>query len=1049
MKKIVPFSLLLLFFTLPGFSQLLSWTPDFIQESTTPIVITADATRGNHGLLNYTPTTDVYVHTGVITNFSASSSDWKHVKFNQNFNQPNPALQATYLGNNKWQFTITGGLRAYYGLTDPTEVIQKIAILFRNGAGTVKQANADGSDMYIPVNTSALATRFTVPFIQPTYTPTPETITKNIGDNIAMTAVANIPSTLKLYFNGTVVQTAANATTISANPAIVVGGTQVLVAEATNGSTKVSDTIKFFVSGGVTIAPLPAGVRDGINYNPNNTSATLVLYAPGKMRVSVIGEFAGSNWTEQPQYQLNNTPDGNYWWITLNGLTPGNEYAFQYLVDGTLKIAEPYTEKVLDPYNDQYIPASTYPSLKAYPTGLTTGVVSILQTASPAYSWQANNFQRPDKRNLVIYELLVRDFVAKHDWNTLRDTLNYLKKLGINAIEIMPFNEFEGNISWGYNPDFYFAPDKYYGPENTLKEFIDSAHKNGIAVVMDIALNHSFGLAPMVQLYWDAANNRPAANNPWFNPVQKHAFNVGYDMNHESLATRYFVSRVVEHWLTDYKIDGFRFDLSKGFTQTQTCDANGNNCNVGAWGNYDQSRVDIWKRYYDTLQLKSPGSYCILEHFADNSEEIALSNYGMMLWGNMNYNYNQATMGYSSGWNFGYGIASVRGWANPYLVTYAESHDEERLMYRNIQYGNSSGSNNIKDTTTALKREEMAAAFLFTIPGPKMLWQFGELGYDYSINYCQDGSINNNCRTDPKPIRWDYLAQPARKKLHDVYSSLIKLRFNNLYKNLFTSNTIQQDFTGAFKYLKLSQGGASIVVIGNFDVIPQTGSVTFQNAGTWYDYLNGTTITVTGTPQSFNLQPGEYHVYLNMNAALPVTLISFDGKNNGSKNLLSWKVANETGLKYYELQRSEDGQNFSAIATINATGNSNYSFSDILTSASSQVLYYRLKNVDKDGNFKLSAIVKIRIGGAENFAEVNPNPFKDNLTLNIESPSQDEVTLVVTDLSGRQLLKQNQNISAGKNIVNINGANKFAKGSYLLTIIASQRMQTIKIIKGN
>ena len=58
----------------------------------------------------------------------------------------------------------------------------------------------------------------------------------------------------------------------------------------------------------------------------------------------------------------------------------------------------------------------------------------------------------------------------------------------------MPFNEFEGNDSWGYNPDFYFAPDKYYGPKNTLKEFIDSCHSKGIAVIMDIALNHSFGI---------------------------------------------------------------------------------------------------------------------------------------------------------------------------------------------------------------------------------------------------------------------------------------------------------------------------------------------------------------------------------------------------------------------------------------------------------------------------------------------------------------------------------------------------------------------------
>ena len=54
---------------------------------------------------------------------------------------------------------------------------------------------------------------------------------------------------------------------------------------------------------------------------------------------------------------------------------------------------------------------------------------------------------------------------------------------------------------------------------------------------------------------------------------------------------------------------------------------------------------------------------------------------------------------------------------------------------------------------------EMSAAFFFTIPGPKMIWQFGELGYDYSINHCANGTINNNCRLDAKPIRWDYLAE--------------------------------------------------------------------------------------------------------------------------------------------------------------------------------------------------------------------------------------------------------------------------------------------------
>jgi hypothetical protein len=635
MKKVYLLSCVLLT-SLLGQSQLLTWSPAFPKDNDN-ITITVDATKGNQGLLGFSG--NVYVHIGLITSASTSSSNWLYSPFT--WGTTPAAGQATPAGTNKWSYTINN-IRSFFNVP-AGETILKIALLFRDGPGNIAQRNSDASDMYVPVYPAGAAVRFSVPPFQPKYVPVPEPITKQVGDNISVTGIGTGTTELQLYLNGTMIQNGPGSS-ISATPTLTTAGNNEIVLKGVVGPSTVNDTLRFFVSSNINIAPLPAGVRNGINYAANNTEATLVLYAPGKTRVSVIGEFAGSNWTEQSQYLMNNTPDGNYWWLKITGLTPGTEYAYQYLVDGTLKIADPYAEKILDPYNnnDQGIPASTYPGLKPYPTGLTSGIVSILQTNAPAYTWVNNNFVRPDKRNLFIYELLVRDFVATHDWKTIKDTLTYLKRLGVNAIEIMPFNEFEGNNSWGYNPDFYFAPDKYYGPKNTLKEFVDACHSNGIAVVMDIALNHSFGLSPLVQLYWDAANNRPAANNPWFNPVPKHAFNVGYDMNHESAATQYYFSRIVEHWLQEYRLDGFRFDLSKGFTQTQTCDASGNNCNVGGWSNYDASRVAIWKKYYDTVQLKSPGAYAILEHFAADNEEIELSNYGMLLWGNMNYNFNEA-----------------------------------------------------------------------------------------------------------------------------------------------------------------------------------------------------------------------------------------------------------------------------------------------------------------------------------------------------------------------------------------------------------------------
>jgi 1,4-alpha-glucan branching enzyme len=861
-------------------AQLLSWSPAFPKDNDN-VVITVDASKGNQGLLNYSPSSDIYVHTGVITNLSTSATDWKYSKFT--WGTATAAAQASYLGNNKWQFTITN-IRAFFNAPSGVpagETIKKIAILFRNGTGSTVQRNTDGSDMYIPVYDNAVAVRFSEPFFQPTNVPVPEPINKQVGENINVTAISNISSNMKLYFNGTQIQSANGVTTISANPTITAAGNQEIAAEAFANGTFKYDTLRFYAANAPVIGALPAGVKDGINYHPGNTSVTLVLYAPGKNRVSVIGEFTGSNWVEQTAYQMNKTPDGNYWWITINGLTAGTEYAFQYLVDGSLKTGDPYAEKILDPGNDNSISSGTYPGLKQYPAGA-SGIVSVLQTAEPGYTWQNNTFTRPDKKSLVIYELLMRDFIDNHDWNTLRDTLNYLKNLGVNAIEIMPLNEFDGNKSWGYNPSYFLAPDKYYGPKNTLKRLIDSCHSKGIAVIMDIALNHATGSCPLAALYWNGSANAPAANNPWFNTAATHPFSVFNDFNHESLQTRYFTSRVVEHWLTQYKIDGFRFDLSKGFTQTNT------GTNVGAWSAYDASRIAIWKRYYDTMQLKAPGSIAILEHFADNTEEVELSNYGMLLWGNNTFNFQEAAMGFLTNSNFEGNLFTARNWAQPHLVGYMESHDEERIMYKNLQFGNSSGSYNTRDLNTALKRVEICAAFFLNMPGPKMIWQFGESGYDFSINRCTDGTVNSNCRLDPKPIRWDYLSEIPRKRVYDIYSSVNKLRAHPLFKNNFTSNRVTGSLGAAFKWLQVTTDTSNICVIGNFDVNAATGSVTFQNAGTWYDYLNGGTFTATGGAQNITLQPGEYHVYVNRNVVNAVTTpVSSVSVNN---NLLQARI---------------------------------------------------------------------------------------------------------------------------------------------------------------
>jgi 1,4-alpha-glucan branching enzyme len=631
-----------------------------------------------------------------------------------------------------------------------------------------------------------------------------------------------------------------------------------IIAVTKSGITR-ADSVQVSYLGAPEIIdePVPAGIVDGINYSANPLEATLCLFAPYKKFVYVIGDF--NNWQVSSNYLMkrdSTSADSIRWWLKISSLVPQKEYAFQYFVDDEIRIADPYTEKVLDPWDDQYISSSTYPDLMEYPAGKTEEIVSVLQTNQPEFEWQNADFARPEGKKLVIYELLVRDFVANHDYKTLTDTLDYLKNLGITAIELMPVTEFEGNDSWGYNPSFYFAPDKYYGPATDLKRFIDACHGRGIAVIMDMVLNHSYGQSPFVRLYNEGDYGQPLPENPWYNVTAPHEFSWGYDFNHESKATQALVDRINRFWLEEYDVDGFRFDFTKGFTNKS-----------GSGWEYDASRVAIIKRMLDQMWAVSPGAYAILEHWTTNSEEKDLANYGAMLWGHANssdaeWGYYEAAMGYHDNGksDFSWGFYKTRGWTKPNLVTYMESHDEERLMYKNLTYGNSYGDYNIKDLPTALNRMKMAAAFFLTLPGPKMIWQFGELGYDYSIDY--------NGRVGKKPIRWDYLNDSNRKNLYKTFSWLLKLRNEN---EAFTSeNTIvNMSVSGAGKRMNISHSALNTTIIGNFGVQELSVNPNFQHSGDWYNFFDGETLNVVSNIDPITLAPGEFYIYTDKKLETP------------------------------------------------------------------------------------------------------------------------------------------------------------------------------------
>ena len=676
-----------------------------------------------------------------------------------------------------------------------------------------------------------------------------------------------------------------------------ISGNQNYELEVTQGTTTIVKKFTAIVNPATVSAAMPSSLLDGINYNAGDaTKATLVLDAPLKDFVYVAGSF--NNWQPDGNYAMKIDPVTGKFWLELAGLISGTSYSYQYwVVDATpiagtpslVKTADPYSTLVLSPFDDGGIPALSYPNLPAYPVGQEREV-TVLQTGQSPYPWSTSttNFVKPEKEKLVVYELLVRDFNAGRTYQSVIDKMDYFKNLKINAIELLPVMEFEGNESWGYNTSFHMALDKFYGTSSKLKELIDVCHQNGIAVILDVALNHAFGRNPMVRMWMNDPDGdgwgSPSAENPYFNTVAKHTYSVGEDFNHASALTKNYVKRVIKQWIQEYKIDGFRWDLTKGFTQN--CTASDESCT----NSYQADRVAILKDYADYSWSLDATHYTIFEHLGSDAEEKEWANYrvtetpskGVMMWGKMTDPYNQLTMGYNSQNDISRMYAfNHAGFTANRVMGYAESHDEERLMYKNVQYGANLNGYNVKTLTTALSRMSALGAVTLLVPGPKMIWHFGELGWETSIFSCNDGSVNTSsdaisgdCKLDTKPQpQWtnNWLGDANRNKIYTDWAKMITMK---IAEPVF-SGTATISSSSLTPTIKLTNSSSSsqlkdVLVLANFDLSTQNVPTGFPYTGTWYDLMDNTSIVVNDVNATIAIPAGDFRIYGNKLASLAI-----------------------------------------------------------------------------------------------------------------------------------------------------------------------------------
>lgn len=720
----------------------------------------------------------------------------------------------------------------------------------------------------------------------------------NSGENVSIVASnSGGNATYSVTANGVPITCPTAATSFFTCGDTNVTTTKVYVVSATLGTTTVTKRFTVIVNPGIISAPLTAGLVDGINYNSSDaTKATLVLNAPFKDFVYVAGSF--NNWSPTTAFAMKKDPTSGKFWLELTGLTPNQVYAYQYWVcDNTdrpvnspaiVKTADPFSTLVLSPFDDpEIISLGAFPNLPVYAT-IAPGQereVSLFQTGSNnffSYNWSSatTNFVKPKKKDLVFYEVLIRDFDANRTYQDLINKIDYFKNLKINAIKIMPVMEFEGNMSWGYNTVFHMALDKRYGPPVKLKEFIDLCHQNGIAVILDIALNHVFGRSPLERMWMQDSDNdgwanstgaRTTTENPYINQTALHTYSVGSDLNHfretgpGGNLTNTYAIRTIQYWINEFKIDGYRWDLTKGFTNQ--CTSSDESCTNG----YRSDRVAKLKWYADKQWEVDPNFLVIFEHLGNGgsyTEEVEWANYlrsgdtkGIMQWRKMTDPYAELLKG-----NF----ADISGIADATdrFIGYAESHDEERVAFKAFNEAGQTFGNLNK----VHQRLQAMGSVLFLVPGPKMIWHFGDLGWEKSLFTCSNGSVqyNDGCKLDTKPQpQWtgNWLTDTNRSAIYNSWAKMIDMKKT---ENVFENGTYAWNIgnTGRPRldvWTSTTQTSALsyVFVLTNFSDATYNVQGGFPFTGTWANLMDNTTFNVTNVNMNISIEPGGYRVFGN------------------------------------------------------------------------------------------------------------------------------------------------------------------------------------------
>ena len=518
-------------------------------------------------------------------------------------------------------------------------------------------------------------------------------------------------------------------------------------------------------------------------------------WAPNADAVAIIGDF--NNWSMWST-MLADEGDGN-WSVDISNAVPGDQYNYVIINSGT-----------------------QYTRIDARSYQVTNSVGNSVVYDPDSYFWQTTDYDRPLWNETVIYEMHIGTFSGGILQAITK--LDYLKDLGVNAIELMPIWEFAGNSSWGYNGSHPFAIESSYGTPNDLKRFVDEAHQRGIAVLVDVLYNH-WGPSDMSLWQYDGWNQSEMGGIYFYNDWRAVTPWGDTRPDYSRDEVRQYIRDNALYWLEEFRLDGLRVDGTKWIRAT---DDGGTDIPEG-W--------TLLQWLNDEIDAHDSGKLIICEDL-DGTD-----------W--MTKGTGAGGAGFDSQWDV-YWIHPIRGvietihdsdrsmWTvrdsvmavyngdQTDRVIYTESHDEVANGRSRVPEEISPGD---AGNWLARKRSTLGAALVLTSPGIPMLFQGQE--------FLEDGFFH-----DDDPLDWTKVT--TYSGILKLYTDLVALRLNKagISGGLVGASTNVHhinDNGKAIAYHRWGTGGIGddVIVVMNFSSNSLNSyRIGFPNEGNWYMVFN-------------------------------------------------------------------------------------------------------------------------------------------------------------------------------------------------------------------